>query len=384
MRRGVEFASCVLVALAVTVTAASTAFGATIAGTVKGPDGAPFMGAFVIAENTQNKMTVNVLSDKQGRYHIANLPAATYTVRIRAIGYQTDPRNGVQLTATRTRRLISPCKTATVRWSDLSTYQGRMLLPKTKAHDLTKGYADTFFTSCMISCHSFQTRMATATRDEDGWRDRVKYMRDVIMAGEGEGRMSDEKARGHRVVPHHGVRSRLAEDQVSRGHAGIQGHRASVQREGHEHRVRGIRLRGYQGPGAVERRRGQERDDVDSLLRARQRGGEAGSQNRRADPVRAAVHQDGRHSLGRSGSRRHRVVHRSRHGQDRPSQSRDQGDHRIPGRLARGPAHRQAHDSRRRSRQRVDEQRPDLAASIRKPRSSRTTAIRAPTATPWG
>src|SRR5712692_7948544 len=73
-------------------------FGATIAGSVKGPDGKPFMGAFVVAENTRNKMTVSVLSDTQGRYHIANLPAATYSVQITAIGYKSDPRGGVQLT----------------------------------------------------------------------------------------------------------------------------------------------------------------------------------------------------------------------------------------------------------------------------------------------
>ena len=58
----------------------------TITGSVKGPDGAPFMGAFVIAENSQNKMTISVLTDKQGHYHIANLPPATYTLRTRAIG----------------------------------------------------------------------------------------------------------------------------------------------------------------------------------------------------------------------------------------------------------------------------------------------------------
>ena len=81
-----------LVSLTLTVCLASSAFGATITGNVTGPDGKPFMGAFVVAENAQNKMTVNVLSDQQGRYHIGSLPAATYTVKITAIGYQGDPR----------------------------------------------------------------------------------------------------------------------------------------------------------------------------------------------------------------------------------------------------------------------------------------------------
>ena len=47
---------------------ASVCHSATITGTVKGVDGAPFQGAFVEAQNVKMKMTVNVLSDSQGRY----------------------------------------------------------------------------------------------------------------------------------------------------------------------------------------------------------------------------------------------------------------------------------------------------------------------------
>src|SRR6267154_160992 len=77
-----------------------------------------------------------------------------------------------------------------VRWGDLTTYQGRQLLPKTKNHDLS--YQDPFFTTCFQSCHSFQTRMTTTAWDEEGWRARVNYMRDTMMVGEGP-RLSDEK-----------------------------------------------------------------------------------------------------------------------------------------------------------------------------------------------
>src|SRR5580693_2221411 len=72
----------VLVTLTLTMSLAAPALAATITGNVQGPDGKPFMGAFVVAENAQNKMTISVLTDAQGRYHIGNLPAATYTVRI--------------------------------------------------------------------------------------------------------------------------------------------------------------------------------------------------------------------------------------------------------------------------------------------------------------
>lgn len=189
--RGIGY---LLLAVILTLSVGSRVFASTITGNVKGPDGAPFMGAFVIAENTQNKMTFSVLSDKQGRFRIPHLPAATYSVRIRAIGYKSDPRDAVQLTDDQKVSFDFALQNGTVRWSDLSTYQGRMLLPKTDRHDLAKGYQDSFFTTCMISCHSFQTRMAPTTRDEEGWRDRVKYMRDAIIGGEGEGgSMTDQK-----------------------------------------------------------------------------------------------------------------------------------------------------------------------------------------------
>src|SRR5262245_48119917 len=89
----------VLVSFALLVLVVLPAVGATITGNVKGPDGKPFMGAFVVAENTKNKMTVSVLSDAQGRYYIGKLPAATYTVQISTIGFKGDPRNNVQLSA---------------------------------------------------------------------------------------------------------------------------------------------------------------------------------------------------------------------------------------------------------------------------------------------
>src|SRR5258706_15401421 len=77
----------------------SFAYGAEVTGTVKGPDGAPFEGAFVQARNTKTKITVSVLSRKAGEFRIANLPAGEYELRIRAVGYQAQPRNGVELTA---------------------------------------------------------------------------------------------------------------------------------------------------------------------------------------------------------------------------------------------------------------------------------------------
>lgn len=147
----------------------SFAFGATITGTVQGPDGAPFKGAFVIAQNSANRVSVTVLSDKNGHYRVPDLPAASYDLRIRAIGYKADPHTGVRLTANENASYDWALQKGVVRWSDLTLFQGKQLLPKTKGEDA-------LFQNCFV-CHGFQTRMASATRDEDGWRDRVNYMR---------------------------------------------------------------------------------------------------------------------------------------------------------------------------------------------------------------
>ena len=56
------------------VSLAAVSHAATVSGTVKGPDGAPFKGAFVIAQNTANRISVSVLSNKDGHYEIPIFP----------------------------------------------------------------------------------------------------------------------------------------------------------------------------------------------------------------------------------------------------------------------------------------------------------------------
>ena len=77
----------------------SACFGATITGTVKGPDGAAFQGAFVQAQNTQTRMTFMALSDSQGHYRVENVPAGDYRVGIRAPGFRADAQTGVKIAA---------------------------------------------------------------------------------------------------------------------------------------------------------------------------------------------------------------------------------------------------------------------------------------------
>ena len=146
---------------------------ATITGTVKGTEGAPFAGAFVEAQNMKSRITTIVLSDTHGQYRIEKLPAGEYRLQIRAVGFRTDPRMGVNLTADQNASFDFALQAGTVRWSDISLYQGKQLFPPGPGKDILLSR------TCSI-CHSFQSRMAPVTRDADGWADRVAYMRSAM------------------------------------------------------------------------------------------------------------------------------------------------------------------------------------------------------------
>ena len=145
---------------------------ATVTGTVKGVDGAPFQGAFVEAQNTKTKMNFIVLTDGHGQYRIEKVPAGEYRLMIRAVGYSADPRTGVNLTADQNASYDFALKNGMVRWSDISQNQAKQLWPPAKGKDLIVKH-------CSI-CHGFQSRMASARLDLDGWKDRVEYMRTVM------------------------------------------------------------------------------------------------------------------------------------------------------------------------------------------------------------
>jgi virginiamycin B lyase len=173
---------------------ASFSYGAsvgTISGTVKGPDGSPFKGAFVRAQNEKSKVTVSVLSDKQGGYRIQNLTAGKYQVRATAVGYKSDPRSGVTLDGAQAVSLDFVMQKGVVRWSDLSIHQGEVLLPDDPGKTM-------LFTRCM-SCHGLQTKIAGTRRDEDGWRNAVALMRDRV-GGVGDPRITDQVVA--KIVPY--------------------------------------------------------------------------------------------------------------------------------------------------------------------------------------
>ncbi len=148
----------------------SLAQAATITGTVKGPDNAPFAGAFVQAQNTDTKMLVSVLSDRQGHYRVPDLPAGSYTVWSKTTGFASGAPASAAVTADQSLAMDFALAKAPVEWAELSLYQGQQLLPDAPGKKA-------LFGNC-FACHGFETRMAAnAPHDADQWRALVDYMR---------------------------------------------------------------------------------------------------------------------------------------------------------------------------------------------------------------
>src|ERR1700752_1816219 len=85
--------------LILSICAGAFARAATVTGSVKSPDGTPFRGAFVQAQNAGTRVLVSVLTDKDGRSRMKNLPAEKYQVQVKAVGYKPEPQKDVSLSA---------------------------------------------------------------------------------------------------------------------------------------------------------------------------------------------------------------------------------------------------------------------------------------------
>ncbi|HVB34111.1 MAG TPA: carboxypeptidase regulatory-like domain-containing protein [Patescibacteria group bacterium] len=158
------------------VSAVSLAIGATISGTVKGPAGKPFEGAFVEAQNTTTNISTDVLSHADGRYTVPNLPAGTYRLTIRAVGYKAVPQSETLQSADQHAKADFALQKGAVSWTDLSVWQGRTLLPDGPGKDLIFGAKGKSGGLC-FACHEFQTRMASRRLNYQGWLGLVNYMR---------------------------------------------------------------------------------------------------------------------------------------------------------------------------------------------------------------
>jgi hypothetical protein len=97
----------------------------TITGTVKNADGTPFRAAFVRVQNTKTRMTMMVVSDRQGRYFTDELAPGAYQVWATSVGYKSEPSRRVSVTIDEKGRqsVDFTMQTSAVQWSQLTKFQ---------------------------------------------------------------------------------------------------------------------------------------------------------------------------------------------------------------------------------------------------------------------
>src|SRR5579875_2902020 len=150
---------------------AGSAHAATISGTVTGANNAPVAGIFVTGENTAANRLVSVLTDNAGHYRLPDLPAGQWTVSAHgtgSAGFANTPQNAT-LAANQNLTLNIAATPAPLKWTEISMYQGRSLLPD--------GVGKTVMYQNCFACHGFETRMAgRAPHSEQEWQTLVDYM----------------------------------------------------------------------------------------------------------------------------------------------------------------------------------------------------------------
>lgn len=85
-----------------------------IFGTVTDPTGAIVSTADITVTNVATGITESAKPDESGNYVIADLPAATYNVTCKAVGFQTVERTGVLLQVDQAR----PGRPADAGWAN--------------------------------------------------------------------------------------------------------------------------------------------------------------------------------------------------------------------------------------------------------------------------
>ena len=139
---------------------APTSIGLT--GQVTSKEEGPMEGVVVSAKKQDSTVTVSVVSDQQGHYRFPRERVApgTYTLKMRAAGYDLDDVGPVQITADKTAAMDLKLHKAKDLSSQLTSAEWLMSMPGTEEQK-------SFLLNCM-TCHTVE-RIVKSTHTPDEW-----------------------------------------------------------------------------------------------------------------------------------------------------------------------------------------------------------------------
>jgi iron complex outermembrane recepter protein len=120
---------------------AQEAVGASVSGTVTDGSGSIVQSATIVLSNESTKFAQRAVTDKQGHFSIANLPAGSYDLSIQAPGFANMLQNGLQLSASQVLKIPIQMKVGSL--SESVVVSGDDVQSVASEHALSQSTLDT-------------------------------------------------------------------------------------------------------------------------------------------------------------------------------------------------------------------------------------------------
>ena len=140
---------------------------ASLSGWVKNQDGKAMAGAFVKIQNLSSKMTVSILSQKDGTFQLNGLQSGKHTIAVQHMGYKTIKHSDVTLDSNNQMSFTMEPGPINPFNPGLSRHQWRKVLPEGKWKEAAIGCG---------SCHSLSGFTARRRYDARGWLSAINFM----------------------------------------------------------------------------------------------------------------------------------------------------------------------------------------------------------------
>ena len=139
----------------------------SLSGWVKNKEGKGIAGVFVKVHNLSSKMTVSILSQKDGTFQLNELQSGKYNIAVQRMGYKTIKHSNVTLETVNQMNFTMEAGPINPFNPGLSRHQWRKILPEGKWKESAIGCG---------SCHSLSGFTARRRYDASGWLSAINFM----------------------------------------------------------------------------------------------------------------------------------------------------------------------------------------------------------------